>query len=150
VPSAYEDKGVFALCRTSNESAGDFQDVRAPFEGEDRPLYQHVALKCRLWNTTGNVGLVVGATYPQELSRLRELCPDMVFLIPGVGAQGGSLEDTVRFGTDSRGRRAVINSSRQVLYASGSHDFADAARREAIKLRDGINRTLVSEGKGWS
>ncbi len=150
VPPAYEDKGVFALCRTSNESAGDFQDVRAPFDGDDRPLYQHVALKCRRWNTSGNLGLVVGATYPHELSALRELCPDMVFLIPGVGAQGGSLEDAVRFGTDSRGRRAVINSSRQVLYASGGHDFAVAARREALRLRDEINRTLVSEGKGWS
>ena len=150
VPLTYEDKGVFALCRTSNKSAGDFQDIRAPFEGEDRPLYQHVALKCRRWNTTGNVGLVVGATYPQELSGLRELCPDMVFLIPGVGAQGGSLEDAVRFGTDSRGRLAIINSSRQVLYASEGHDFADAARQEAIRLRDEINRTLVSEGKGWS
>ena len=150
VPVAYEDKGVFALCRTSNGSAGDFQDIRAPFNGEDRPLYQHVALKCHQWNTTGNVGLVVGATYPQELKDVRELCPGMVFLIPGVGAQGGSLEEAVRFGTDTRGRHAIISSSRQVLYASGGHDFADAARREAIRLRDEINRTLVREGKGWS
>ena len=85
VSTAYQDKGFFALCRTSSNSARDFQDIRAPFNGEDRPLYQHVALKCYRWNTTGNVGLVVGATYPQELKDVRELCPDMVFLIPGVG-----------------------------------------------------------------
>ena len=146
----YGDKAVFVLCRTSNESARDFQDIRAPFNGEERPLYQHVALKYREWNTAGNVGLVVGATYPEELDLVRQLCPDMAFLIPGVGAQGGSLEEAVRWGTDSRGRLAIINSSRQVLYASDGKDYPEAARREAVKMRDEINRVLTREGKGWS
>ena len=149
-PFSYEDKGVFALCRTSNESAGDFQDIKAPFNGQERPIYQHVALKCREWNTAGNVGLVVGATYPQELKAVRELCPDMPILIPGVGSQGGSLESAVRWGTDSRGRLAIINSSRQVLYASRDADFPQAAHREAMRLRDEINDVLAREGVGWS
>ena len=150
IPFPYEDRGVFVLCRTSNESARDFQDLRADFDGEERPIYQHVALRYRQWNTGGNVGLVVGATFPEELKVVRELCPDMPILIPGVGAQGGALEEAVRSGTDKNGRLAIINSSRQVLYASGGKDFAQAARREAIRLRDSINDALEREGKGWS
>lgn len=148
--STYEGKGIFILCRTSNKSAGDFQDVKAPFNGHERPLYQHVALRSGQWNVFGNVGLVVGATYPKELEQVRELCPDMPLLIPGVGAQGGSLEDVVRLGTDAKGRLAIINSSRQVLYASADKDFAEAARREALRLRDSINDVLMREGVGWS
>ena len=144
------DKGLFVLCRTSNQSAQDFQDLIASLDGHDRPLYQHVALKSREWNTVGNIGLVVGATYPQELEDVRELCPDMPILIPGVGAQGGSLEDAVRRGTDSKGRLAIINSSRQVLYASSGHDFPTAARKEAARLRDQINDALALQGMGWS
>ena len=147
---AYEAKGVFVLCRTSNPSAGDFQDIVAPFNGEERPIYQHVALKYCQWNTAGNVGLVVGATYPEKLKAVRELCPNVAILIPGVGAQGGDLAEAVRWGTDSRGRLAIINSSRQVLYASSGVDFAQAARREAMRLRDEINDVLAREGVGWS
>ena len=146
----HEDRGVFVLCRTSNPSAVDFQDMRVSLDGHDRPVYQHVALKSSEWNTARNVGLVVGATYPQELKAVRELCPDMPFLIPGVGAQGGDLEEAVRWGADSRGRRAIINVSRQVLYASGGSDFAEAARREATRLRDEINDALARGGRGWS
>ncbi len=148
--STYEGKGIFILCRTSNKSAGDFQDMKAVFNGQERPLYQHVALKSGQWNGAGNVGLVVGATYPKELEQVRELCPDMPLLIPGVGAQGGSLEEVVKLGTDAQGRLAIINSSRQVLYASQDKDFAVAARREAMRLRDSINDVLVQEGMGWS
>ena len=148
--SAYEGKGIFVLCRTSNKSAGDFQDVKALFNGQERPLYQHVALKSSQWNCAGNVGLVVGATYPKELELVRELCPDMPLLIPGVGAQGGSLEEVVRLGTDAKGRLAIINSSRQVLYASPDKDFPMAARREAMRLREAINDVLLQEGVGWS
>ena len=148
--SAYRDKGIFVLCRTSNESAGDFQDIKAPFQGEERALYQQVALKYREWNTEGKLGLVIGATYAEELKEVRALCPDMPFLIPGVGAQGGDLEEAVRWGTDSRGRLAIINSSRQVLYASDGNDYPEAARREALRLRDDINQVLIREGKGWS
>ena len=147
---AYADKGIFALCRTSNESAGDFQDLMAPLGGRDRPIYQHVALKYREWNTAGNMGLVIGATYAHELREVRELCPDMAFLIPGVGAQGGDLEEVVRAGTDSNGRLAIINSSRTIIYASDGKDFPEAARRVAARMRDQINAVLEQEGKGWS
>ena len=144
------DKGIFVLCRTSNHSAQDFQDLIASSDGQELPLYQHVARKSREWNTAGNIGLVVGATYPQELKAVRELCPDMPILIPGVGAQGGSLEDAVRWGTDGSGRLAIINSSRQVLYASSGNDFPTAARIEAARLREQINQALAREGNGWS
>ena len=146
----YEGKGVFVLCRTSNPSGGDFQDIKAQLNGEERPIYQHVALKCSQWNQAGNVGLVVGATYPEELKAVRELCSDMPFLIPGVGPQGGDLVEAVRWGADSKGRLAIINSSRQVLYASRRGDFAQAARQEAMRLRDEINHVLARDGKGWS
>ena len=149
-PLAHGDRGTFVLCRTSNQGAGDFQDIEAPYQGEDRPLYQHVALKSRQLNTSGNVGLVVGATCPQELKVVRELCPDMPLLIPGIGAQGGDLEEAVREGTDSRGRLAIISSSRQVLYASGGQEFPHAARREASTLRDRINGVLEGQGLGWT
>ena len=147
---AREEHGVFVLCRTSNKGAGDFQDADALFCGERRPLYQHVALRSLEWGARGNVGLVVGATYPEELKIVRGLCPDTPFLIPGVGAQGGALEQAVSDGTDSNGRRAIINSSRAVLYASRGEDFAQAARHEAARLRDEINDVLAREGKGWS
>lgn len=148
----HEGKGTFVLCRTSNEGAADFQDIVGRFgdDGGQRPLYQQVAMKCSQWNSSGDLGLVVGATYPHELKVVRELCPDMPLLIPGVGAQGGDLEAAVRWGTDSRGRMAIINSSRQVLYASKGQDFPQAARREATKLRDAINDVLAREGVGWS
>ena len=89
-------------------------------------------------------GLVVGATYPQQLQRVRKLCPDLPLLIPGVGSQGGDLEATVRNGVDAGGERAIINCSRQILYASRGKDFAQEARREAQKLRGRINEYLAS------
>ncbi|MBN1855967.1 MAG: orotidine-5'-phosphate decarboxylase [Dehalococcoidia bacterium] len=131
----YCDKGVFLLCRTSNPSARDFQDLVV----DGQPLYEHVAMKAIEWNLYGNIGLVVGATYPEELSRLRELCPTMPFLIPGIGHQGGDLPEVVRRGTDKFGMQAVINSSRAVLYASAGSDFAAAARSIATISRDEIN-----------
>ena len=148
--SSYTDKGVFVLCRTSNESAGDFQDKKVSRGQGSIPLYQDVALQCLSWNRAGNIGLVVGATYPEELKAVRDLCPDMPVLIPGVGAQGGGVEEAVRYGTDSSGRLAIINSSRQVLYASSGRDFAEAARKEASRLREEINAVLAREGLGWS
>lgn len=142
----YPDKGVFVLCKTSNASSADFQDLLCPpFPGGEQepvPLFERVAARAREWNTGGNIGLVVGATYPEQLKRVRTLCPDMPLLIPGIGAQGGELALTVRYGTDARGERAVIASSRQVLYASAGADFASAARREAQKLRQQINALL--------
>ena len=140
----YRDKGVFVLCRTSNPGSADFQALKVlgtAGEGEgERPLYVEVALRCREWNTSGNIGLVVGATYPGELAEIRGLCPEMPILVPGIGAQGGDLEAVVRYGGDARGERLLVVSARQVLYASPGRDYADAARREALKLRDQINR----------
>ena len=133
----YRDKGIFILCRTSNAGAADFQDL--PIAGGEA-LFLRVARKAGEWNTHGNGGLVVGATYPEELRQVRELCPRMPILIPGVGAQGGDLEQAVRYGVDARGEQAIINSSRQVLYASRDTDFAQAAHRVALGIRDEINR----------
>ena len=142
-------KGVFIWCRSSNPGAGDLQDLKLTEVGKGQTVYEGLAHSAREWNDRGNIGLVIGATYPQELKEVREICPDMPFLIPGVGAQGGGLEEAVRLGTDGRGRQAIINSSRQVVYASGGADFAQAARREAMRIRDEINHVLEQEGKGW-
>jgi orotidine-5'-phosphate decarboxylase len=135
----YKDKGVFILCRTSNKGAADFQSVKVEFEGREMPLYQAVARKASEWNKSKNIGLVVGATYPDELKALRMAYPDMPFLIPGVGAQGGDLKLAVQYGIDKRGAGIIINSSRQILYASRNKDFAQAARKAALQLRDEIN-----------
>lgn len=130
----YADKGVFVLCRTSNLGAEDFQDVQ---DCDGKPLYEVVAEKSKLWNSNKNVGLVAGATFPEELGRIRELCPDMPILIPGVGAQGGDLARAVEFG--AKGGGCLINSSRGIIYASKRRDFAEAAGAAAERLRDEIN-----------
>ncbi len=143
----YREKGIFVLCRTSNKGAMDFQSLyctpASPEKGGGpalRPLFELVAEKVRQWDRNGNAGLVVGATYPEELKRVRQICPDMWLLIPGVGTQGGEMESTVKFGVDSAGGKAIINSSRQVLYASRGKDFAEAAGKMALHLRDQINQ----------
>ncbi len=140
----YQDKGVFILCRTSNAGAIDFQSLRCV--EHDRPLFEVVALKASEWNVHGNVGLVVGATYPEELKLIRQQHPDLPLLIPGIGAQGGDLELTIRYGVDAKGERAVINSSRQIIYASREKDFAEAARKAASELRAQINTYLPAKG----
>ncbi len=137
---SYTDKGAFLLCRTSNPSAKDFQDLKI----DGQPLYEYVAFKALEWNIHGNIGLVVGATYPQELARIRQLCPTMCLLVPGVGTQGGDMEAVVRFGTDVSGANAIVNVSRAVLYASSHSDFATAARMSAIRLRDEMNSYRVT------
>jgi len=142
---AYRDKGVFLLCRTSNPSARDFQDVLVYGEdGQVRPLYEVVARRVQSWNTAGNCGLVVGATYPQELHTIRSMCPDMPILIPGVGAQGGNLEASVVAGMDAFGEKAIIAVSRSVLFAGKGTDFATSAANEALALRDRINEVRKS------
>jgi orotidine-5'-phosphate decarboxylase len=138
----YRDKGIFILCRTSNPGAEDFQSLRCEERAGSRRLFQIVAHKASQWNTHGNIGLVVGATYPEELKLIREAHPTMPLLIPGIGAQGGDLALAVGYGVDARGERAIINSSRQVIYASHQKDFAQAARRVALSLRDQINHHL--------
>ncbi|MBI4284884.1 MAG: orotidine-5'-phosphate decarboxylase [Chloroflexi bacterium] len=142
----YQSKGIFILCRTSNAGARDFQSLMCQFDTSIRPLFEIVALKANQWNTHGNIGLVVGATYPEELKRVREICPDMPLLIPGIGAQGGDLALTVRYGVDVHGEGAIINSSRQVIYASRGKDFAGAVRRAAAALREQIEGLRKAKG----
>jgi orotidine-5'-phosphate decarboxylase len=135
------DKGVFVLCRTSNPGGGDLQALAVTGDGRQRPLYEAVAELARdRWNERGNVGLVVGATFPEELGRIRQICPRLPFLLPGVGAQGGDVAAAVRNALDEDGAGFIINSSRQILYASSDRDYAQAARRAAEALRDEINR----------
>ncbi|MFC1940627.1 orotidine-5'-phosphate decarboxylase [Chloroflexota bacterium] len=138
----YRDKGVFILCRTSNAGASDFQSLPCEVEQNHRPLFEIVALRASQWNIQGNIGLVVGATYPEELRLIRQSYPDMPLLIPGIGAQGGDLALTVRYGADAKGEKTIINSSRQIIYASRGEDFAEAARLAATELRDQINHHL--------
>jgi orotidine-5'-phosphate decarboxylase len=145
-----DSKGVFVWCRGSNPGSADFQDMQVTTADGVMPLYRNMALACQEWNTKGNLGLVVGATVPEQLREVRGVCPEMPFLIPGVGAQGGDLEAAVRQGANSRGRGALINSSRGIIYASSGADFAQAAAREADKLRTSINNVLEADGKGWS
>lgn len=138
------DKGAIVVCRTSNPGAPDFQDLPVQSEGGTRPLYEMVAERAKSWDRHGNVGLVVGATYPDEMRRLRALCPDTPFLVPGIGAQAGSLEEAVRAGIDARGRGMLISASRGVTYASKGADFAAAARAVALTLRDEIRACVVA------
>jgi orotidine-5'-phosphate decarboxylase len=132
----YADKGVVVLCRTSNAGARELQDL----DVGGRKLYQLVAEKvAKEWNSRGNCLLVVGATYPDELADIRRITGDMTFLVPGIGAQGGDIEKAVRNGRRADGRGLVINSSRGILYASQGEDFAAAARRATLELRDAVN-----------
>ena len=142
----YADKGLILLCRTSNAGGSDLQAQR--LVGADGRLgdllYEHIArLAQGTWNRTGQLGLVVGATFPAEIERVRELAPTLPLLIPGVGAQGGDAAATVRAGWRSQGGRTTgsiaVNSSRAVLYASAGDDFAEAARRVAEATRLQLN-----------
>jgi orotidine-5'-phosphate decarboxylase len=125
--------GVILLCRTSNPGGDDIQGVTTVGDdGLERPLYQHVAgLVARRWSELGDVGLVVGATYPDELGAVRGIVGDLPVLVPGIGAQGGDAAAVVAAGSRADGRGLVVSSSRAILYASGGDDFAEAARSEA-------------------
>ena len=146
-------RGVFIWCRGSNPGSADLQDLTVSTPEGPTPLYHHLARSAARWNRKGNIGLVMGATNPDQLADVRGLCPDMPLLVPGVGTQGGDLADAVLAGTDRNGRRALINSSRGIIYAwpepGGSQDFAAAARQAADRLRGQINRILTDAGKGW-
>jgi orotidine-5'-phosphate decarboxylase len=133
-----KDKGIIVLAKTSNPGSGEFQNLLV---GEARePLYQVIARSvAESWNTHRNCGLVVGATYPAELKRVREIIGDMPLLIPGIGAQGGDVAATVKAGRDSRGWGMIINASRSIIYASEGTDFARAARRATLALDGEIN-----------
>ena len=136
----HRDRGVFVLCRTSNPGSADFQSLDCQADGKSHPLFQMVAQKASQWNKYGNIGLVVGATHPEELKLIRQSHPDMPLLVPGIGAQGGDLEKAVVYGADANGERAIISSSRQIIYASRGEDFAQAARKAAAELKEQINR----------
>jgi orotidine-5'-phosphate decarboxylase len=136
----YADRGLFILCRTSNAGAADFQSLKCRTPAGERCLYEVVADRAEQWNTRGNIGLVVGATYPDEMKNIREQHPSLPFLIPGIGAQGGEMATAVRYGTNRNGEGAVINSSRGIIYAGGrGRDFAAGVRQAALTLRDRLN-----------
>lgn len=133
----YEDKCSFILCRTSNPSAVDFQNLIC----DGKPLYHKVAEKIQEWNKKDQCGAVVGATYPEELQNIRSiLSDDIPFLIPGVGKQGGDVEKTVKYGTNSKNEFAIINSSRGVIYAGKDEHFGDDVRSAAESLQKMINK----------
>ena len=133
----YADKGVVLLCRTSNPGASDIQDL----EVDGIPIYEKVAtMISEKWNENANCCIVVGATWPEQMRRLREITGDMPFLVPGVGAQGGDVKAILEAGQTKNGTGLIINSSRAVLYADDSPTFASAARKVAMKTRDLINQ----------
>ena len=145
------EKGAFIWCRGSNHGAADIQDLAVSGVGNlEQPLYLCLARRSQQRAGQGNLGLVVGATAPQQLADVRSICPDLPFLIPGIGAQGGDLDDSVRCGVGADGRLAVINASRSVIYASSGADYAAAARQAASLLRNEINATLDDMGLGWT
>jgi orotidine-5'-phosphate decarboxylase len=144
----YHGKGAFLLCRTSNPGGDDFQPQRLmDVPGQPR-LYEHIAALAQgPWNLNGQLGLVVGATYPAEIEQVRALAPTVPLLIPGVGAQGGDAVATVKAGWRSAGGETtapiIVNSSRAILYASSGADFAAVARQEAIRTRDVLQAAKV-------
>ena len=164
----YADKGVFVLCRTSNPGAYEFQDITispdaseiavddVDDKGQKMPLYEWMAIRSSEWNTNGNLGLVMGATSPDQLRTVRRRCPGMPILIPGIGVQGGELEAAVKNGIarsadgHATSPNVLINSARGIIYADRTSDgFADGACAAAERLRDDINRVLLQEGMQW-
>lgn len=134
---AHPGKGVIVLCRTSNAGGSDLQFL----DVGGRPLYQMVAtLAAQKWNASGELALVVGATFPKEIEAVRKIVGEMPLLIPGIGAQGGDVEATVHAGRTQAGTGMMINSSRAILYAGKGDDFAQAAATAARETRDTINR----------
>lgn len=148
----YKDKGIFVLCRTSNRGGQDIQELMVVQKGGSiaRPLYEIIAELALKWNRNNNVGLVVGATYPEQISRIRRICPNMLFLIPGVGFQGGNIQKAVRSAVDAEGRGFIINVSRHIMDAGKTSTGKLRTRVEAIKemrrvahqIRDEINSYL--------
>lgn len=132
----YRDKGAILLCRTSNRGGNDIQMLQV----DGKPIYQRVAeLASGPWNLNGQLGLVVGATYPNEIAQVRAIVGDMPLLVPGVGAQGGDINACVNAGMTADRCGMMINSSRAILYASSGEDFREAAANVAKQTRDAIN-----------
>lgn len=133
----YKDKCSFILCKTSNPSAADFQNLKI----NQTPMYQIVANKIKEWNKQNNCGAVAGATYPLELKTIRKILEENIpILIPGIGKQGGDIKKTVENGTNKKGEMAIINSSRGIIYAGKDENYAEKSRKTALELRDTINR----------
>jgi orotidine 5''-phosphate decarboxylase, subfamily 2 len=133
----WQDRGIIVLCRTSNPGGSDLQFIE---DRDGTPLYLRVAtMVAEQWDRGGQCGLVVGATFPQEIAEVRTRVGDMPLLIPGIGAQGGSIPDTVHAGRDSQNRGMMINSSRAILYAGSGDDWPEAATKAARETRDAIN-----------
>ena len=133
----YKNKCSFVLCRTSNPSAVDFQDLVV----SKTPIYQRVASKIKRWNIYGNCGAVVGATYPNELRIIRDILGENIpLLIPGIGKQGGDVEKTVKYGTNKEGEMAIINSSRGIIFAGNDENFSEASRTIATLLNNKISK----------
>ena len=139
----HQGKGIFVVCRTSNPSSGQFQDLIVSNGRGDTTLYGHVARAANSWDESGNVGIVVGATAPDELRLLRREHPGLTFLVPGVGAQGGDVRRAIEAGINRSGRGLTVNSSRGIIYASRNRaDFAAAARAAAQQLNSAINSAV--------
>ncbi len=137
---AYPDKGLILLCRTSNPGGDDLQMRELASGGT---LFEQVArLAAGPWNRSGQLGLVVGATYPEQLASARKIAPMLPILVPGIGAQGGDIEASVKAGIDARGRGLIVSSSRAILYASANSDFQEAARTAAISTRDALRAAV--------
>lgn len=130
-------KGVIILCKTSNPGSGFLQDLQVNSE----PIFELVARQAAaLWQANRNVMLVVGATYPEQLKKVREIVGEMIFLVPGVGHQGADVEQVVTNGLNNNGRGLIINSSRGIIYAGSGVDFQQAAAAEARRIREEINQ----------
>lgn len=137
------DKGIFMLCRTSNPGSDEYQGLQVTDGASSKPLYQvvaeHTVAACEKY---GNCGLVVGATYPEELAIVRRVAPELPILIPGIGAQGGDIEQTVVAGKNARGTGMIISVSRTIIFASKEGDFADAARVQTQTIDAAIRAAL--------
>jgi orotidine-5'-phosphate decarboxylase len=137
------DRGVIVVCKTSNPGSGDLQDRQLDADGDSEPMYLTVADRVASWSERwpATLGLVVGATYPAELAAVRQRCPSLPILLPGIGAQGGALEASVRAGLDSKGGALLVSASRSVLYPDSTQqpDWKSAVRAEAVRLRNAIN-----------
>ena len=132
----YEDRGILVLCHTSNPGAADLQELTVRDAGRELPFYEVVAERAVAWDTRGNVGLVAGATYPEQARRIREIGgPDMPILLPGIGAQGGGPAAALSASLDANNRGVIVNVSRGVIFASEGSDFAEAARAAAEAYR---------------
>ena len=145
-----EDKAVLVWCKSSDPGAADVQDLIVQSDSGQAEMHHRMALRAREWNTRGNVGIVVGSTFPAELNRVRAACPGMTLLAPGVGAQGGGLAPSVKAGMDEHGRNVIIAASRSVTYASKDpQNYAEAARRVVLQMNELVSSVLAEEGKGW-